>query len=80
MCCLGWAYELAGSLFILLIPIFNILEIANAHYSDAILMFVVIPFVYLLNDEDTKTIIVEKGWCQAIKHVLGLHTQVAPQN
>ena len=80
MCCLGWAYELAGSLFILLIPVFNILEITNANFPDAILMFILVPYVYLLNDEETKTIIVQESWYQGIRYMLGIHTQVAPQN
>ena len=48
-------------------------NIPNIHFPDAILMFVVIPFIHLLNDEDTKTIIFEQGWIQGIKYVLGIY-------
>ena len=47
-------------------------SIPNIHFPDVILMFVVIPFIHLLNDEDTKHIIFSHGWIQGIKYVLGI--------
>ena len=48
-------------------------KIPNIHFPDVILIFVVIPFVHLLNGEDTKRIIFEQGWIQGIKYVLGIY-------
>ena len=48
-------------------------KIPNIHFPDVILVFVVIPFVHLLNGEDTKSIIFEQGWIQGIKCVLGIY-------
>ena len=47
-------------------------KIPNIHFPDVILIFVVIPFVHLVNGEDTKRIIFEQGWIQGIKYVLGI--------
>ena len=41
-------------------------------------MFVVIPFIHLLNDEDTKGIIANENWYQGLRHMLGIYIQVAP--
>ena len=49
------------------------------HLPDAIVMFVVIPFFHLMNDEDTKTIILNEGWYQAIRHMFGIYIE-PPKN
>ena len=36
-------------------------------------MFVIIPMVHLINDAETKYIILEKGWCNGIRHLLGTY-------
>ena len=77
---MGVAFELVGALFTFLAPLLNMLEIGNAHFPDSIMMFVVIPVVYLLNDEDTKTIIAQEGWYDGIRHMMGITTYVIPQN
>ena len=38
-------------------------------------MFVAIPGVHILNDEDTKAVIYEEGWFGVVKLMLGMHTQ-----
>ena len=53
-------------------------KIPNIHFPDVILIFVVIPFVHLLNNEDTKSIIFEEGWIQGIKFVVGLYNNHLP--
>ena len=77
MCFMGWIYEILAIVAALLsakigytIQEFNI---PNIHFPDVILMFVIIPFIHLLNDEDTKHIIFEQGWIQGIKYVLGIY-------
>ena len=74
---MGWIYEILAIVAALLsakigytIQEFNI---PNIHFPDVILMFVIIPFIHLLNDEDTKHIIFEQGWIQGIKYVLGIY-------
>ena len=32
-----------------------------------------------MNDEETKTVISEEGWYQGLRHMLGIHVTVAPQ-
>ena len=78
MCFMGWLYEVlaivAGLLGALIGYQMQEFNIPNIHFPDAILMFVLIPFIHLLNDEDTKGIIFEEGWIQGIKYVLGIYS------
>ena len=39
-------------------------------------MNVIIPIVYLMNDEETKGIIAEEGWYQGIRYMLGTYNRV----
>ena len=39
-------------------------------------MNVIIPIVYLMNDEETKGIIAEEGWYQGIRHMMGIYIKV----
>ena len=74
MCFLGWIYELLAVVAALLSAFIGYqFNIPNIHFPDVILMFVVIPFIHLLNDEDTKNIIFEHGWVQGIKYVFGIY-------
>ena len=43
-------------------------------------MFLGIPLIHLMNDEDTKGVIVERNWYQGLRHMAGFQNQVAPQN
>ena len=74
MCCMAWIYEFVATLSAATSPLLRRFEIRNLHYPDAIITFVVIPLVYLMNDEDTKTIILEKNWYQGLRNMLGLYT------
>ena len=75
MCCMAWMYELLATLSAILTPSLFKIGISNLHYVDAIVMFVLIPFVYLMNDEDTKRIILEEDWYEGIRHVLGIYKE-----
>ena len=76
MCFMGCIYEILAMVAALLSALLGSqiqeFNIPNIHFPDVILMFVVIPFIHLLNDEDTKGIIFDQGWIQGIKYVLGI--------
>ena len=74
---MAWMYELIGTLSAILTPFLSKLKIPNLHYPDAIVMFMVIPFLHLMNDEDTKIIILEENWYQGLRYMLGAHTNSA---
>ena len=58
MCVFGWAYELISNTFVLIAPILTFrFGLQNTYFVDPITMFVIIPFLYLFNDDDTKAII-----------------------
>jgi hypothetical protein len=73
MCMMAWMYELIATLSLVSTPYLHTYGIPNLHYPDAIVIFVVIPFVHLMNDEDTKIIILEENWYQGLRHMLGIH-------
>ena len=52
----------------------------NVHFIDASVMFLVIPFLHLMNDEDTKAIICEENWYQGIRHMLGIYKEKVHQS
>ena len=43
-------------------------------------MNMIIPFVYLMNDEETKGIISEENWIQGLRHMLGVYNQSKPED
>ena len=50
------------------------LKIPNIHFPDVIVMSIIIPFIYLLNDESEKEVIFQSGWYQGFRYVLGIYT------
>ena len=83
MCFLGWLYEILAIVAGLLSALIGYqlqqeFSIPNIHFPDVILVFVLIPFIHLLNDEDTKGIIFDEGWIQGIKFVLGIYKDRLP--
>ena len=74
MCFLGLLIELALAILIIIWVLFNV---SGAYpyfeFFNAIIRTIVIPFVNILNDEDTKTVITEKSWYYGILHALGMY-------
>ena len=72
ICFMGWVYESTGNLFTIFTPFLHKLGMHRLHFPDAIMMFVLIPFLHLMNDEDTKTVITMENYYQGVRHMLGL--------
>ena len=70
---MSWLYEFIGVVVTLVTPYLRDYGLSYLYFPDVILMFVFIPCVHLMNDEDTKTVITEEGWIQGLKHMLGIH-------
>ena len=79
MCFMSWLYELLAIVTAIMSSVLGAhiqeFKIPNIHFPDVIIMFIVIPFIHLLNDEEIKGIIFEQGWIQGIKYVLGIYTE-----
>ena len=75
MCFAGWLYEVMDLLFI--ITVGSVLKykygFTNTYFCDVVIMFVVIPFLQILNDEDTKDIIYQDSWLHGLKFMFGLY-------
>ena len=80
MCFMGWLLELSAMISAWLTPILHNYGVPNLHLTDAIIMFLVIPFCHIMNDEETKGVISEEGWYQGIRHMLGIYIENMPQN
>ena len=76
---MGWMYELLSIGSALIAPFLHKHGIPNIHFIDTIIMFLVIPFLHLMNDENTKGIISEENWYQGIRHMLGIYNEKVPQ-
>ena len=50
------------------------LSVPNIHFPDAVVMSIIIPFIHLLNQEETKGIIFENGWFQGFRYAFGRYT------
>ena len=67
-------YELICNIFVLISPVLKFkYGWANTSFTDPVSMFVILPFLHLMNDEDTKEIIYDENWFQAIKFILGIY-------
>ena len=75
---MGWLYELLANIFAVLSPTLHKYGMPNVYMVDPILMFVVIPFVHLMNDENTKGIISDENWYQGLRHMMGMYNE-SPQ-
>ena len=71
LCFMSWLYELFGTLVTVLSPTLHSMGIRYYYYVDAIIMFLVIPFCHLMNDDETKATIIERGWYQGVKYMAG---------
>ena len=74
---MGWIFESTGNVITILAPLLHSVGIHCRHYPDVIMMFVLIPFAHIMNDEDTKTVISEENWYQGLKHMLGINNNIA---
>ena len=78
---IGWLCELVGSVMSLLKPkLLYESRFSHMYYSDSLIMFVIIPFLYLVNDEEVKGVIYEKGWYKGLRHMVGNANEIAPQD
>ena len=55
-------------------------SIPNIHFPDVIVTSIIIPFIYLLNDDSEKEVIFQRGWYQGFRYVLGIYTTPALAN
>ena len=76
MCVISWLLECVGLLSMASITLLHTLGLHNIHYPDCIIMNVIIPIVYLMNDEETKGIIAEESWYQGVRYMMGMHTRI----
>ena len=80
ICFLSWLYELIGTIITAVSPKLISLGLRHIYFIDSLIMFLVIPFCHLMNDEETKGVIVERGWFQGLKQMAGFPDQIVPQN
>ena len=69
---MAWVYESTGNICTIITPELHKLGMHGLHYPDAIMMFVLFPFLHLMNDEDTKTVITNENYYEGLRHMMGL--------
>ena len=79
ICFVCWLFEFIGILVTVLIPTLLALGAFNVYFIDAILMFVILPSMYLINDEGIKTLITEHGYIRGIINTFVRSNIIQPQ-
>ena len=72
VCGIGLLMEFIGGFFRMLNPVLRIIGLKYSfipHLLDALMVFVVVPVIHLLNDESTKTFLVQKEYYKALKSI-----------
>ena len=77
---MGWVIELMGGVVAAITPLLYDLGFLNVYYLNVILLFVLIPFMHLMNDEETKGIVSDSNWFHGLRHLLGLRQISLQQN
>ena len=80
ICFVGWMFETLHIVLAIMAPQLYELGMSGSQYLKLLIMFLVIPFCHLINDETTKGIIAENGWYRGMKHMVGSRNQIVPQN
>ena len=70
--------ELVGTVMTLFTPVLRSYEFHNLYYPDAIVIFVLVPFIHVMNEEEIKGIVMDRGWAQGFMHSLGQLNNVNP--
>ena len=73
-----WAIEVFSSLVFVAIPSLDSFGYRSFHHVDCIITLIVIPAVYIINDEETRWLIAEEGWYQGFRYILGTRNQIIP--
>ena len=74
-----WVTEFVGSMLLLLIPkLFGHSQVGTAtgYIISTAFYFVILPFLYLVNDEDVKKRITDDSWFRAIKGIFNKTNKV----
>ena len=79
ICFLCWLFEFIGIIVTVLTPTLLALGAFNVYFIDAILMFIVLPSMYLINDEEVKTLITEHGSIRGIIFTFARSRRIQPQ-
>ena len=79
ICFMAWLYEFIAVVFTSLSPLLRDHGSQFLHYPDALVMFVIIPFIHLMNHEDIKTIIIEENWIQGMRYMMGTYSPTPAQ-
>ena len=80
ICSISWFIELVCLILMLISVLSTFGQLGSndsrhtyVNYPDCICMFVIIPLVHLLNNEETKGVIATESWYQGLRHMLGIH-------
>ena len=72
ICFIGWLCELFGVIIFIMTPFQTYIGFHYFQCIDVILMFIVNPLVYLVNDEDTKGVIAGQSWLKGFRYMIGI--------
>ena len=79
ICFMGWLMELVGTAMTMLTPTLRSYGLHHLYYPDAIVVFIMIPFIHVMNEENVKIVVFERGWFQALMHIFGKRNEIRPK-
>ena len=78
VCMITWLIEVFSSLMFVAIPSLNSFGYRSFNHSDCIVTLIIIPALYIIDDEEDRGVIAEERWYQGFRHILGIHNQTIP--
>ena len=63
-------FETLHIVFVIMAPQLYDLGISGTQYLKVLIMFLAIPLLHLMNDDDITAAIAENGWHHGMKHIL----------
>ena len=78
VCIITWLVEFSSTFSFVAYTSLKSFGYRKLHYPDCILTFLIIPLVYLINDEETRGVIAEENWYQGFRYILGTRTEIIP--
>ena len=78
VCIITWLVEFFSTFSFVAYTSLKTFGYRKLHYPDCIITFLIIPAVYVINDEETRGVIAEENWYQGFRYILGMRNEVIP--
>ena len=78
VCIITWLVEFFSTFSFVAYTSLKTFGYRKLHYPDCIITFLIIPAVYVINDEETRGVIADENWYRGFRHMLGIRNEIIP--